>query len=110
MAGKDFKVDPAELDKFSGYLEKTTSPAVKQAAADVHTANGFDNQAFGIFLAQVFAVPARITMGVVAGNLDKISGNVTETADLTKKAAKAYRDQDATAKDGIDKFLPEIGK
>jgi len=110
VPGNEFAVHPDELDKFSQYLDQTTAPAVKQAAADVHGCNGFDNDAFGIFLAQILAIPARIAMGVVAGNLDGVSDNVAHTAELTKKAAKAYRDQDANAKAGIDKFLPEFDK
>ncbi|HEY2057728.1 hypothetical protein [Amycolatopsis sp. NBC_01480] len=108
MAGNGFTVIPDELHKFSGYLTGTTAPAVKEAASGVHGANGFDNQAFGILLAQILAVPARIAMGVVAGNLDKISDDVNATADATKKAAEAYTNQDEAASKGLGTFKAEL--
>ncbi|MDT8913868.1 hypothetical protein [Amycolatopsis sp. PS_44_ISF1] len=108
MAGSGFTVNADELHEFSGYLSGTTAPAVKQAAGGVHGANGFDNQAFGILLAQILAVPARIAMGVVAGNLDQISADVSATADSTKKAAEAYTNQDRSASDGLGIFKAEL--
>jgi hypothetical protein len=110
VAGNGFAVDPAELHTFGGYLSNTTAPAVKDAASGVHAANGFDNQAFGIFLAQILAVPARIAMGVVAGNLDKISDNVTKTADSTNKAAEVYANQENSASTALNKFKTELGQ
>ena len=110
MPGNEFAVHPDELDKFSQYLEQTTAPAVKQAAADVHGSNGFDFDAFGAVLGQVLGIPARIALAAVGDNLSGVSDNVAHTSELTKKAAKAYRDQDASAKEGIDKFLPELTK
>ncbi|WP_328608263.1 hypothetical protein OG943_03835 [Amycolatopsis sp. NBC_00345] len=108
MAGNGFTVIPDELHKFSGYLSGTTAPAVKEAASGVHGANGFDNQAFGILLAQILAIPARIAMSVVAGNLDKVSDDVTATADSTKKAAEAYTNQDESASNGLGTFKAEL--
>ena len=110
MAGDGFQVDPAELHTFGGYLSNTTAPAVKDAASGVHAANGFDNQAFGIFLAQILAVPARIAMGVVVDNLDKISENVTTTAESTKKAAEVYAEQDDNAATAFKNLIAELGR
>jgi len=110
VAGDGFAVDPDELHTFGQYLSNTTAPAVKEAAGGVHAANGFDNQAFGIFLAQILAVPARIAMGVVADNLDKISDNVTKTAESTNKAADAYTNQDDSASAGLNDFKTELGQ
>ncbi|HVV09555.1 hypothetical protein [Amycolatopsis sp.] len=110
MAGQGFEVDPAELKTFGSYLTNTTVPAVKDAAGGVHSANGFDNQAFGIVLAQILAVPARIAMGVVAGNLDTLSDNITKTADATNKAAEAYTGQDGNVSAGLNDFKTELGQ
>jgi hypothetical protein len=110
MAGDGFTVDPAEPHTFGGYLTNTTAPAVKDAASGVHAANGFDNQAFGIFLAQILAVPARIAMGVVGDNLDKISDNVTKTAESTTKAAETYTNQDNSVSAGLTDFKTELGQ
>lgn len=110
MAGQGFSVDPAELRNFGGYLTNTTAPAVQQAASGVHAANGFDDQAFGVLVAQILAVPARIAMATVGDNLDTVSQDVTQAADATTKAAEAYRTQDDNAATGLGTFLlPELG-
>jgi hypothetical protein len=110
VAGEGFSVDPAELRTFGGYLTNTTAPAVEEAAGGVHAANGFDDQAFGILVAQILAVPARIAMATVADNLGKVSQDVTEAADTTNKAAAAYADQDASVSAGLGEFATELGR
>lgn len=109
MADNGFQVDPQELTKFGSYLSGTTAPAVSQAASGVHDANGFDNAAFGIFAAQLLAVPARIAMGVVASNLDGLSNEITDAADRTKQAATRYGDQDRSTASGLETFKTELG-
>ncbi|GAB2986360.1 hypothetical protein LWP59_10035 [Amycolatopsis acidiphila] len=110
MAGEGFSVDPAELRTFGGYLTNTTAAAVKEAASGVHAANGFDNQAFGVLVAQILAVPARIAMATVADNLDKVSQDVTTAADTTTKAAAAYADHDDSVSAGLGEFTTELGR
>ncbi|HEY4453905.1 MAG TPA: hypothetical protein VGN81_06290, partial [Pseudonocardiaceae bacterium] len=56
-----------------------------------HSANGFDNNAFGIFAAQLLAVPARIAMGVATDNLNKLASEISNAADLTNTTASNYR-------------------
>lgn len=110
MAGQGFSADPAELRKFGDYLTNTTAPAVREAASGVHAANGFDNQAFGVLVAQILAVPARIAMATVADNLDEVSQDVTQAAETTGKAATAYTTQDDNASTGLGAFATELGK
>ncbi|TNC29070.1 hypothetical protein [Amycolatopsis alkalitolerans] len=110
MAGDGFKVDPAELHKFGDYLSRTTAPAVQQSASGVHAANGFDDQAFGVILAQILAIPARIALAAVAGNVDKASQDITQVAESTVKAAEAYRNQDEAALSGLGDFAKELGQ
>ena len=99
-----YRVVPDELNDFSNYITGTTAPAVSTAASDVHAANGFDNKAFGIFTAQMLAVPARIAMGVVAGNLDKLSKEIEDVAQRTAKAAQAYDDHEQNVSQNLQEF------
>jgi len=74
VSGAGFSVDPAELQKFSQFLSGTTQPAVQDAANRMQAVNGFDSAAFGILLAQILAVPSRITMAVITGEITKLVG------------------------------------
>ena len=85
-----YQVDPSELTKFASYLSGTTHGEVTDAANGVHSANGFDNNAFGIFAAQLLAVPARIAMGVATDNLNSLASEISSAADLTNKTAGNY--------------------
>ncbi|NKQ56245.1 hypothetical protein HFP15_25535 [Amycolatopsis sp. K13G38] len=109
MADAGYEVHPDELNKFGDYLTSTTKPEVEKAASGVRGHNGFDNSAFGIFAAQLLAVPARIAMGVVASNLDGLAKEIADAADRTKKAAKLYTEQDSQAADGLGNFKTELG-
>ena len=62
-----------------------------------HSANGFDNNAFGIFAAQLLAVPARIAMAVSTDNLNKLASEITNAADLTNTTASNYRQNEQNA-------------
>ena len=92
-----YQVDPTELQKFSKYLADTTHRDITDAANGVHSANGFDNNAFGIFAAQLLAVPARIAMGVVADNLNKLATEIDQAAKTTATTATNYQNQEKSA-------------
>ena len=110
VSGAGFSVDPAELQKFSQFLSGTTQPAVQDAANRMQAANGFDNAAFGILLAQVLAVPSRITMGVITGEINKLVGDIAKSADDVKKAADVYSTHDSNTAQGLSTFETELGK
>lgn len=110
VSGEGFTVDPAELQKFSQFLSGTTQPAVQDAANRMQAANGFDNAAFGILLAQVLAVPSRITMGVITGEITKLVGDIAKSADDVKKAADVYSTHDSNTAQGLSTFETELGK
>ncbi|WP_328454058.1 hypothetical protein [Amycolatopsis sp. NBC_00438] len=110
VSGAGFSVDPAELQKFSQFLSGTTQPAVQDAANRMQAANGFDNAAFGVLLAQVLAVPSRITMGVITGEITKLVGDIAKSADDVKKAADVYSTHDANTAQGLSTFETELGK
>ena len=110
VSGAGFSVDPAELQKFSQFLSGTTQPAVQDAANRMQAANGFDNAAFGILLAQVLAVPSRITMGVITGEITKLVGDISKSADDVKKAADVYSTHDSNTAQGLSTFETELGK
>ena len=110
VSGAGFSVDPAELQKFSQFLSGTTQPAVQDAANRMQAANGFDNAAFGILLAQVLAVPSRITMGVITGEISKLVGDISKSADDVKKAADVYSTHDSNTAQGLSTFETELGK
>jgi len=103
-----YQVITAELTDFANYLKGTTSPAVSKAAGDVHADNGFDNNAFGIFAAQILAIPARIAMGIVAGNLDKLSKEVDDVAQRTSQAARTYDEHEHTTSQNLQTFHQEL--
>jgi hypothetical protein len=86
-----YQVDPNELTKFASYLSGTAHGEIVDAANGVHAANGFDNNAFGIFAAQLLAVPARIAMGVATDSLNSLAGEISAAADLTTKTAGNYQ-------------------
>ena len=86
-----YQVDPSELTTFASYLSGTTHSQITKAADGVRSANGFDNNAFGIFAAQLLAVPARIAMGVANDNLTKLASEIANAADLTNTTADNYR-------------------
>jgi len=104
VSGAGFTVDPAELDKFSQFLSGTTQPAVQDAANRMQAANGFDNAAFGILLAQVLAVPSRITMAVITGEITKLAGDIAKSATDVKKAAEVYTNHDSNVSQTLDTF------
>jgi hypothetical protein len=87
------QVLPDELTTFARYLDSTTGPEVSRAADKVREINGFDNDAFGILVAQLLAAPARIAMDVVAKNL---SGAADEIHDLGARTWRAATDYEAT--------------
>ena len=110
VSGAGFSVDPAELQKFGQFLSGTTQPAVQDAANRMQAANGFDNAAFGILLAQVLAVPSRITMAVIAGEIGKLAGDIAKSADDVKKAADVYATHDSNTAKSLSTFETELGK
>ena len=110
VSGEGFSVDPAELQKFSQFLSGTTQPAVQDAANRMQAANGFDNAAFGILLAQVLAVPSRITMGVIAGEIGKLAGDIAKSSDDVKKAAEVYANHDSSTAKGLSTFNTELSQ
>ncbi|GAA5170751.1 MULTISPECIES: hypothetical protein [Amycolatopsis] len=110
VSGAGFSVDPAELRNFSQYLSNTTQPAVQDAANRMQAANGFDNAAFGILLAQVLAVPSRITMAVITSEIRNLAGDIGSAATDVNKAADAYESQDSNAAQGLSTFSTELGR
>jgi hypothetical protein len=109
-SGAGFSVDPAELQKFGQFLSGSTQPAVQDAANRMQAANGFDNAAFGILLAQVLAVPSRVTMGVITGEITKLVGDIAKSADDVQKAADVYTTHDADTARSLRTFETELGK
>jgi len=110
VSGAGFSVDPAELQKFSQFLSGTTQPAVQDAANRMQAANGFDNAAFGILLAQVLAVPSRVTMAVITGEITKLVGDIGKSAEDVKKAGETYATHDSNTAQGLSTFETELGK
>lgn len=110
VSGEGFTVDPAELQKFSQFVSGTTQPAVQEAANRMQAANGFDNAAFGILLAQVLAVPSRVTMAVITGEINKLVGDIGKSAEDVKKAAETYQTHDSNTAQGLSTFETELGK
>jgi hypothetical protein len=110
VSGEGFTVDPAELQKFSQFLSGTTQPAVQDAANRMQAANGFDNAAFGILLAQILAVPSRVTMAVITGEITKLVGDIGKSAEDVKKAADTYATHDSNTAQGLRTFETELGK
>lgn len=110
VSGAGFSVDPTELQKFSEFLSGKTQPAVQDAANRMQAANGFDNAAFGILLAQVLAVPSRITMGVITGEIKNLVGDIGKSAEDLKKAADTYATHDSNTAKGLSTFETELGK
>jgi hypothetical protein len=92
-----YQVDPTELTTFASYLSGTTHGQITDAANGVHSANGFDDNAFGVFAAQLLAVPARIAMGVATDNLNKLADEISSAADLTNTTAANYRQNEQNA-------------
>lgn len=109
-SGAGFSVDPAELQKFGQFLSGSTQPAVQDAANRMQAANGFDNAAFGILLAQVLAVPSRVTMAVITGEITKLVGDIAKSADDVQKAADVYTTHDADTARSLRTFETELGK
>ena len=94
MSAPVCQVIPEDLTKFARFLDQTTGPEVAEAAHAVHQANGFDNNAFGILIAQLLAVPARIAMTEVAKNLDKVSDEIRDAGARTWKVASEFEQSD----------------
>lgn len=88
--GSGYQVTATDLDKFADYLTNTTAAEINDAAQGVTSANGFDVDAFGIFLGQAMGVPCRIAMGVVANQLKSLSQKISTVADDTKSTATQY--------------------
>jgi hypothetical protein len=86
-----YTVDPTQLNKFASYLNDTAHSEINDAASGVQSANGFDNAAFGIFAAQLLAVPARIAMAVAVTNLNKLAGEISDAGRLTTTTASNYQ-------------------
>jgi hypothetical protein len=101
-----FQVDPAELRKFASYLSDTAHAEIVDAADGVHSANGFDNAAFGIFAAQLLAVPARIAMAAVTDNLNSLANEISQAAQTTVAAAAQYRQHEETVTNTLNAISP----
>lgn len=86
-----YQVDPTQLTTFASYLSGTTHSEVTDAANGVHSANGFDNDAFGIFAAQLLAAPARIAMATATTNLNSLADEISGAAQLTTTTANNYQ-------------------
>jgi hypothetical protein len=91
------QVAPDELMTFARYLDSTTGPDVSHAADRVRAANGYDNNAFGVLVAQFLAVPARIALGVVAKNLSGVADEIHDAGSRTWKTASDYEETDRTS-------------
>ncbi|MFD2416027.1 hypothetical protein [Amycolatopsis pigmentata] len=99
------QVAPDELITFARYLDSTTGPEVSHAADQVRAANGFDNNAFGVLVAQFLAVPARIALGVVAGNLSGVADEIHDAGARTWKVANDYEATDrASARNVLNSY------
>lgn len=108
MDSSGYRVVPQELTTFADYLRDKTAPQVAQASSDVHAANGFDNNAFGVFVAQIMSDPARIALSVVGDNLDKLHNEIADAAGRTRQAAAAYRDHEQNVANKLQTFHQEL--
>ncbi|MCU1682887.1 MAG: hypothetical protein JWQ81_3626 [Amycolatopsis sp.] len=104
-----FEVDPAELRKFASYLSDTAHAEIVDAANGVHSANGFDNSAFGIFAAQILAIPARIAMAAVTDNLNKLADEISQAAQSTVTAATTYQQHEESVTRTLNTISPGDG-
>jgi hypothetical protein len=85
-------VDTDGLEQFADYLKSDTVYAIRRASDGVHALNGGDVNAFGVLLAQVLGVPARIAMAVAADHLDDLAHTMTDVARSVKDTASVYED------------------
>jgi hypothetical protein len=92
-----YQVDPNQLRTFASYLSGTAHSEITDAANGVHSANGFDNNAFGIFAAQLLATPARIAMAVAVDNLNSLAKEISDAAQLTTTTATNYQQNEQNA-------------
>jgi hypothetical protein len=90
-----FQVQPSQLTGFAGFLRNTTEPVVQAAAQDLNAkATGFDNDAFGVILAQILALPARIALGAGADTLNNLKSELDNAASTTDTTAGNYQNTD----------------
>jgi hypothetical protein len=89
-----YQVTTGDLDKFADYLNNTTVSEINTAAQGVTSANGFDIDAFGVFLGQAMGWPCRIAMGVVADQLKSLSQKIGSVATDTKSTSTQYSDNE----------------
>jgi hypothetical protein len=85
-------VDTEGIKRFADYFENDTVHAIKQAADGVHALNGGDVNAFGVLLAQILGVPARIAMGVAGDHLDDLAHTMADVAKSVQDTASVYED------------------
>jgi hypothetical protein len=105
-----YQVEPEELTTFADFLRDNTAPAVEKASDGVHGTNAYDNNAFGFFVAQILAVPARIALATVGDKVSKMHQEILDAADRTRQAASTYRDHEQNVSDHLQTFDQELGK
>ncbi|MFJ9411267.1 hypothetical protein [Streptomyces sp. NPDC101393] len=85
-------VDTDDLKRFADSLENDTVPTIQRVSEGVHTLNGGDVNAFGVLLAQVLGVPARIAMAVTADHLDDLAHTMGDVSKSVRDTASVYED------------------
>ncbi|MFD7921400.1 hypothetical protein ACFV3R_19495 [Streptomyces sp. NPDC059740] len=85
-------VDTDSLRRFADSLQYGTASAIQRVSEGVHTLNGGDVNAFGVLLAQVLGVPARIAMAVTAGHLDDLAHTIGDVSRTVRDTASVYED------------------
>lgn len=108
MGQNGYQVDPQELTTFAGYLRDKTGPAVEKASGGVHSANSYNNDAFGFFVAQILAAPARIALAAVGDKVNKMHQEILDAADRTQRAASTYQDHEQNVSDHLQTFDREL--
>ncbi|WP_406442557.1 hypothetical protein OHB00_40500 [Streptomyces sp. NBC_00631] len=85
-------VDTDGLEQFADYLQNDTVYAIRRASEGVHALNDGGVNAFGVLLAQVLGVPARIAMAVTADHLDDLAHTMADVAKSVYDTASVYED------------------
>jgi hypothetical protein len=89
-------VDTDGLGQFADHVRNDTVYAIRRASDGVHALNGGDVDAFGVLLAQILGVPARIAMAVTAGHLGDLAHTMADVGQSVSDTASVYEDIEQT--------------
>ncbi|HEX7657930.1 MAG TPA: hypothetical protein VF444_00515 [Pseudonocardiaceae bacterium] len=104
-SGGGYQVDTSQLTSFSKYLSGTTAKSVTQAGNDVQNANGFDNNAFGILMAQFWSAPVRIDMAIIHSKImGDLTDSINDVVDALQRNVDSYGQQESDTVDSFQKI------